>query len=71
VLPIHPAVPSKAVKLSLVELCVTETRMLGAFVITSMGVSDPPARILPVITRLVTFFMASAPPTAATYFSRI
>src|ERR1044072_3932936 len=46
------------------------TRLLGALVITSMGVSLPPVRILPVITRLVTVWIASAPPSAVTYFSR-
>jgi len=39
-------------------------RRFGALVKTSMGVSLPPATILPFITRLVTFRMASLPPSA-------
>src|SRR5689334_1138692 len=48
-----------------------EIRLLGALVVTSIGVSVPPAVILPVITLLVALRMASAPPTAVTYFSRM
>src|ERR1035441_8535280 len=46
-------------------------RLLGALVNSSIGDSLPPARMVPFMTRLVTFLMASAPPRAATYFSII
>src|ERR1017187_9303386 len=42
-------------------------RLLGALVNSSIGDSLPPARMVPFMTRLVTFLMASAPPRAATY----
>src|ERR1035437_2176 len=65
---IQPAVPSKAVKLWPFEI---EMRLLGDLVNNSIGLSLPPARIVPFMTRLVTFLIASAPPMAVTYFSTI
>ena len=49
----------------------TETRLFGALAKISMGLSPPPTRILPVITRVVAAFRASAPPTAERYLSRM
>src|SRR5690242_17114717 len=48
-----------------------ETRLLGALVNSTRGVSLPPAEMDPFMTRLVTLCIASAPPAADTYLARI